>query len=73
MSNFNPTDVYFGEHRVDQTEGISIRAYIAIECLRSLLIHDKAADLPSVVKTSVEIADMLIEELKKDGNVSGRF
>ena len=73
MSNFHPTDVYFGERKVDQTEGISIRAYFAIECLRSLLINDKAADLPSVVKTSVEIADLLIEELEKNGNVSGRF
>ena len=73
MSNFHPRDVYFGEHRVDQNEGISIRAYFAIKCLQSLLIHDKAADLPSVVKTSVEIADLLIEELEKDGNVSGRF
>ena len=73
MSNFHPTDIYFGEHRVDQTAGISIREYFAIKCLQSLLINDKAADLPSVVKTSVEIADLLIEELEKDGNVSGRF
>ena len=73
MSNFHPRDVYFGEHRVDQIEGISIRAYFAIKCLQSL-IHDKSvADLPEVVKQAVQIADLLVEELEKDGNVSGRF
>jgi hypothetical protein len=65
MSNVHPTDVYFGEHRVDQTEGISIREYFAIKCLQSL-IHDKAEFVyPLMVKQAVQIADMLIEELEK--------
>ena len=58
--NVYPTDVYIGEHRVDQ---MSVREYFAIECLRSS-IHDKA-DLPSMVKRAVKISDMLIEELEK--------
>jgi hypothetical protein len=66
MSNVYPTDVYVGEYKVDQTEGLSVREYFAIECLQSL-IHDKA-DLPSIVKRAVQIADMLIEELEKNGN-----
>jgi hypothetical protein len=31
MTNVYPTDVYFGEHRVDQIEGISVREYFAIK------------------------------------------
>ena len=67
--NVYPTDVYIGEHRVDQTEGLSVREYFAIQCLQPLipLIHDKA-DLPSIVKRAVQIADMLIEELEKNGS-----
>jgi|LakMenEpi03Aug12_release.lakeMendotaPanAssembly.Ray.scaffolds.fasta_scaffold04248_3 hypothetical protein len=69
MSNVHPTDVYFGEHRVDQIEGISIREYFAIKCLQSL-IHDKAESMyPLMVKQAVQIADMLIEELK-NGNTT---
>jgi hypothetical protein len=65
MSNVYPTDVYFGEHKVDQVEGISIREYFAIKCLQPL-IHDKAEFMyPIMVKRAVAIADMLIEELKK--------
>ena len=67
--NVHPTDVYFGEHRVDQTEGISIREYFAIRCLQSL-IHDKAeSTYPLMVKQAVQIADMLMDELKK-GNTT---
>jgi hypothetical protein len=69
MSNVHPTDVYFGEHRVDQIEGISVREYFAIKCLQPL-IHNSADDMyPILVKQAVEIADMLIEELK-NGNTT---
>ena len=67
MSNVYPTDVYIGEHKVEQMEGISIREYFAIKCLQPL-IHNKA-DLPSAVKKAVQIADMLIEELEKNENI----
>jgi hypothetical protein len=60
--NVYPTDVY-GEHRVDQ---MSVREYFAINILQ-LSIHDKA-DLPSMVKRAVRIADMLIKELQEKNN-----
>jgi hypothetical protein len=69
MRNYHPTDIYFGEHLVDQTEGISLREYFAIQCLKTL-IHDKAESMyPTLVKQAVQIADMLIEELK-NGNTT---
>jgi hypothetical protein len=72
MSNVrpvHPTDVYFGEFRLDQTEGISLREYFAIQCLQSL-IHNRADHMyPTLVKQAVEIADLLIDELEK-GNTT---
>ena len=68
MTNYHPTDIYQGEYRVDQTEGISIRDYFAIQCLKTL-IHDKAeSTYPLMVKQAVQIADMLIDELEKGNN-----
>lgn len=66
MSNVYPTDIYFGEHRVDQTEGISLREYFAIQCLQPLIHNSTDSTYRILVKKAVQIADMLIEELKNE-------
>ena len=67
MSNVHPTDIYYGEHRVDQTAGISIREYFAIECLKPLIHNSTDHTYRILVKRAVQIADLLIEELE-NGN-----
>jgi hypothetical protein len=67
--NVHPTDVYFGEYRVDQIEGISVREYFAIKCLQPLIHNSTDHTYRILVKRAVQIADMLIEELK-NGNTT---